>query len=229
MEDPSINSGQEKSTRLDFEARYFTAGRLSPDTRQVWFVFHGYGQLASYFLKKFEFLAEKGIYLIAPEGLSRYYLSELTDAGRPDNRVGASWMTRENRLMDIANYVRYLSSVAEKELRNTRAPVTLFGFSQGCATACRWATDGGINFERLILWAGLFPPDMNFERGHSLLSKRKTLMVVGKDDPYLTAHRMKEFDQLAGKLGITPEKIQFEGKHELNSVLLEKLATDYTD
>ncbi len=226
MQDPSTSSGQGKSTHFDFEARYFTAGQLSPNTRQVWIVFHGYGQLASYFLKKFEFLAEKGIYLIAPEGLSRYYLSELTETGRPDNRVGATWMTRENRLMDIANYVRYLTAVAHQELRNNKAPVTLFGFSQGCATACRWATQGGINFERLVLWAGLFPPDMNFERGHSLLSQRKTLMVVGKDDPYLTPDRMKEFDELAAKLGITPEKIQFEGKHELNPGLLERLAME---
>jgi predicted esterase len=217
---------EEKSTRFDFEARYFTAGQLTPQTRQVWIVFHGYGQLASYFLKKFEFLAEKGIYLIAPEGLSRYYLSELTDAGRADNRVGATWMTSENRLMDIANYVRFLGAVAEKELRNCRAPVTLFGFSQGCATACRWATQGGINFERLILWAGLFPPDMNFERGHSLLSQRKTLMVTGKKDPYLTPDRMKEFDELAAKLGITPEKIVFDGKHELNAKVMEKLAME---
>ena len=37
-------------------ARYFTYGQLNPDTRNVWFVCHGYGQLAEYFIKKFEVL-----------------------------------------------------------------------------------------------------------------------------------------------------------------------------
>lgn len=220
---------EEKKTRLDFEARYFTAGQLNANTRQVWIVIHGYGQLAQYFLKKFEPLAQQGVYVLAPEGLSRFYLSELTNAGRADNRVGATWMTRENRLMDIDNYTRYLDAVFAKELAGTSLPVTLLGFSQGCATVCRWATHGRLRFDRLILWAGLFPPDMDFDKGHRILEGKKTYMVVGDQDPYLTADRMKEFDELSGKLEIQPEKIAFEGKHELNERVLLSLATNYTN
>ncbi|MBL7851806.1 MAG: alpha/beta hydrolase [Cyclobacteriaceae bacterium] len=220
---------EEKKTRFDYEARYFTAGNLNQDTRQVWIVFHGYGQLAQYFLRKFEPLTEHGIFLLAPEGLSRFYLSELTNAGRADNRVGATWMTRENRLMDIDNYIRYLNGVFAKELDDTKAPITLLAFSQGCATACRWATHGRLRFDRLILWAGLFPPDMDFEKGHNVLEGKKTYMVVGDQDPYLTSERMKEFDELSKKLGIQPEKVVFEGKHELNERVLRSLATNYTN
>jgi predicted esterase len=216
---------RETDLRFDFNARYYTAGRLDAHTRQVWVVIHGYGQLAQYFLKKFEPLAEKGIYVIAPEGLSRFYLSELTNSGRADNRVGATWMTRENRLMDIRNYITYLDAVYAKELAGaSKIPVTLFGFSQGCATVCRWALDGQPRFDRLILWAGLFPPDMDFARGHALLADKKTYMVIGNQDPFLTEERMKEFDTLAEKLNIAPEKIRFEGKHELHTGLLEDFA-----
>lgn len=217
---------EEKNLRFDFAARYYTAGQLNAQTRQVWVVIHGYGQLAQYFLKKFESLTEQGIFIIAPEGLSRFYLSELTETGRPDNRVGATWMTRENRLMDIDNYIAYLDRVYEKELKGSTIPVTLFGFSQGCATVCRWATQGRLSFERLILWAGLFPPDMDFARGHQVLEGKKTYAVAGKQDPFLIPERMKEFDDLATKLDITPIKVNFEGKHELNAEVLMKFASE---
>lgn len=222
---------EQKNVRFDFAARYFTAGKLDAGTRQIWIVVHGYGQLAQFFLKKFEPLTANGVFLIAPEGLSRFYLSELTQTGRADNRVGATWMTRENRLMDIANYITYLDKVYSDGLGNHagKVPITLLGFSQGCATVCRWATDGLLRFDRLILWAGLFPPDMDFQKGHKALDGKETYMVVGNQDPYLTAERMKEFDDLTGKLDIKPVKLVFEGKHELNDDVLTKLATNFTN
>lgn len=214
----------EKKIRFDFEARYFTAGTLDPSTRQVWVVLHGYGQLASYFLKKFEPLVSQNIFIVAPEGLSRFYLSELTSAGRPDNKVGATWMTREGRETDIDNYIRYLDTVYNEALAGNTAPVTLFAFSQGCATVCRWAVEGRPSFDRLILWAGLFPPDMNFSKGHQILSTKENYMVIGDQDPFLTPERLNEFDQLATKLDIQPTKLTFPGKHELNLELMQQLA-----
>ncbi|MDZ4714460.1 MAG: alpha/beta hydrolase [Cytophagales bacterium] len=214
---------EEKKTAFQFDARYYTAGDLNASTRQVWIVFHGYGHLAQYFLRKFQSLTTDHTFIIAPEGLSRFYLSELTDVGRRDNKVGATWMTRENRLMDIENYIRYLDSVFEQELGTmAKLPITLFGFSQGCATVCRWAVEGRVKFDRLILWAGLFPPDMDFEKGHEVLASRDTYMVIGDQDPFLTPERIKEFDQLADKLRIQPKKIQFSGEHEIHEETLRQ-------
>lgn len=215
----------EKHIRFNFKARYFTAGTLDATTRQVWIVLHGYGQLAQYFLKKFEPLTAQNIFIIAPEGLSRFYLSELTSTGRPDNKVGATWMTREDRQTDIDNYIHYLDTVYTHVLAGNTVPVTLFGFSQGCATVCRWAIDGHPVFHRLILWAGLFPPDMDFEKGHDILSAKENYMIIGDQDPFLTPERMEEFDQLAAKLNIQPTKLTFSGKHELNLELMQQFAT----
>ena len=218
---------KEKKASFHFEARYFTAGTLNASTRQVWIVLHGYGQLAQYFLRKFEPLTGENIFIIAPEGLSRFYLSELTNTGRADNKVGSTWMTRENRQMDIDNYIRFLDVVYGKELADhAHIPVTLFGFSQGCATVCRWAVDGNPAFNRLILWAGLFPPDMDFKKGNSILSTKKTYMVLGEQDPFLTSERMVEFDLLASQLGIVPEKVRFPGKHELNLEVLQQFISN---
>src|SRR5258705_7905505 len=85
-------------------ARYFTIGR--PD-REVWFVLHGYGQLAARFLSRFEPLDDGGRLIVAPEALSRFYLTE----DSAERRVGASWMTREDRLTEIEDYVQYLEAV----------------------------------------------------------------------------------------------------------------------
>jgi predicted esterase len=214
---------QERTIDFSFRARYYQLGALDASTRQVWIVFHGYGQLAQFFIKKFESLLAHDICIIAPEGLSRFYLSELTEQGRKDNKVGATWMTRENRLVDIENYIHYLDAVAEQVPQLTRQPVTLLGFSQGCATVCRWASQGKIPFDRLILWAGLFPPDMDFESGHRVLSSKKTCLVAGDQDPFVTAERILEFDALATRLGIHPEKIIFRGKHEIQAEVLNQL------
>ncbi len=215
---------EEKNIAFACDARYYKLGTIDSKTHQVWIVLHGYGQLAQFFIKKFQSLCKQKISVIAPEALSRFYLSELTEQGRKDNKVGATWMTRENRTMDIRNYISYLDAVWEHELKSfPNIPVTLLGFSQGSATACRWAIEGKIKFEKLILWAGIFPPDMNFKVGHDILSSKKTYLVVGKQDPYLNEERMKEFDLLASQLDIQPEIISFDGKHEINEGILSAL------
>lgn len=215
---------EEKKVSFRFDARYYKTGMVDATTKQVWIVLHGYGQLAQFFIRKFENLKEQNICVVAPEGLSRFYLSELTDQGRKDNKVGATWMTRENRQMDIDNYLAYLDTVYETELAAfPTVPVTLLGFSQGCATVCRWASQGKIKFEKLILWAGLFPPDMDFQAGRDVLATKKTYMVAGDQDPYVTTERIKEFDGLASQLGIQPEKIIFSGQHEIKEEIFARL------
>ena len=67
---------------------------------------------------------------------------------------------------------------------------------------------------------------MDFQKGHGILSKKSTYMVIGKQDQFLTEERMAEFDGLATKLDIKPKKIVFDGKHELNLELLVKFAEE---
>jgi hypothetical protein len=81
---------------FSFKARYSRLGEINDDTEQVWFVIHGYGQLAHYFIRKFALLENKNTCIIAPEGLSRFYVNELKEGGfRNSDRVGATWMTKE--------------------------------------------------------------------------------------------------------------------------------------
>ncbi len=202
---------------FNFKARYYKLGERTSSTKQIWWVFHGYGQLAQFFIKKFQCLIEQEIYVIAPEGLSRFYLDGNS------GRVGATWMTRENRLIDIENYIQYLETILKIE-PNSDIQITLFGFSQGAATASRWALSGKIKFDRIILWSGLFPPDMDFEKGSHLLKGKKVIEVLGKNDSFITPARLEEMKSLNKQLKINPTFIEFEGKHEINEAILKEIA-----
>ena len=65
---------EQKNVDFEFRARYFQIGSLSPSTKNVIFLLHGYGQQAKYFIRKFQILENAHTCLIAPEGLSRFYL-----------------------------------------------------------------------------------------------------------------------------------------------------------
>jgi predicted esterase len=207
---------------FQFKARYFKLGELNASTKQLWFVIHGYGQLAEFFIRKFKVLEEHNICIIAPEGLSHFYLEDVASRAQSgNNRVGASWMTKENRLMDIENYVEYLNSIYQKETGGALSvPITVLGFSQGAATVSRWVNAGGINFQRLILWAGIFPPDIDFKTTKEILKDKKTYMVYGKNDPFINDERISEMKTLVSQLGISPETKVFEGKHDIDSQML---------
>lgn len=215
---------QEHNLVFDFNARYYTLGQLNVNTRQIWLVLHGYGQLARYFIRKFAPLGEEQIFIIAPEGLSRFYLENVQSGGRPDNRVGASWMTKENRDTDIQNYLHYLDVLYDTQIgKENRVPITLLGFSQGAATASRWAIHRRTGFQRLILWAGIFPPDLDFYSGTEALKDKEVLLVYGNSDPFLNDNRFAEMHTISSKLEVSPQRVTFEGGHEIDAATLLKI------
>lgn len=218
---------QEHSVNFLFTARYFKLGSITPDTRHIWIVLHGYGQLARYFIKKFNALDDGQTCVLAPEGLSRFYVEDIaTRMHTGSTRVGATWMTRENRLMDIGNYMEYLTAIYEAEVKpQVHVPVTILGFSQGAATASRWILDNRIQFTRLILWAGIVPHDMDFIQGQTVLSKKEFLLVYGDQDPYLNTERLNELNVLTKKLGVEPTLISFHGGHDIDEKTLLTLSS----
>src|SRR5947199_6610431 len=150
---------QEHHIGVTRSARYFTLGNSSRGVGEVWVACHGYGQLAARFLEKLRVLDDGRRYLVAPEGLSRFYLSE----SPTERRVGASWMTREDRLSEIDDYVRYLDAVYAEvfgSLDRARVSVHALGYSQGASTVSRWVAMGKAKIDRLTLWGGEFPPDL---------------------------------------------------------------------
>jgi predicted esterase len=195
-------------------ARYFTLG--PPEhAAEIWFVCHGYGQLAARFLERFRALEAESRCIVAPEGLSRFYLTD----SPAERRVGASWMTREDRLHEIDDYVRYLDAVY-RAVTPATAQVTALGFSQGTATVCRWAALGSARLDRLILWGGEVPPDLDLKR----LRVRDLALVYGTRDQFFTPKIMAENEKRLREQGIHYELISFEGAHELDEPTLLRVA-----
>jgi predicted esterase len=194
-------------------ARYFTLG--SPEqASELWFVCHGYGQIASRFLERFRPLEAEGRCIVAPEGLSRFYLTE----SPTERRVGASWMTREDRLYEIDDYVRYLDAVYTK-LAPPQARVTALGFSQGTATVCRWTALGSSRIDRLIVWGGEVPPDLDLKR----LRVPNLTLVYGTRDEFFTPKIIAVTEARLREHKISYELVPFEGGHEIDEGTLRRL------
>lgn len=207
--------------RIDFQfqARYETLGAASEHAEELWFICHGHGQLAKYFIQKFKPLDNGKRLIVAPEGLFRYYLQGFS------GRVGATWMTKEDRESDIENYLTYLSAVFNqvKSQMNADAKVTLLGFSQGAATISRFATQTTVKFHKLVLWAGIFPPDLPPLESRKRLSDKPCFLVYGKQDPFLTEERIQEQQSIAEKISVLPQVHTFEGEHVIDSDVLIKI------
>jgi predicted esterase len=214
----------EHQVSFEYTARYFKSADITAQTKQIVFVLHGYGQLAKYFLKKFAVLASESICVIAPEGLARFYVENFEPGkGRTNDRVGATWMTKEDRLLDIKNYLGYLQTVYLRETSGQNIPVTVLGFSQGSATASRWVLNNPDQFQRLILWSGIFPPDMDLETGREILKGKEVIWVYGNKDPFLSDKRHHEMRSIALQFDANVTEVVFEGGHDIDEETLLKI------
>ncbi len=206
-------------------ARYYTFGPPAGAAREIWFVLHGYGQLAGRFLHAFEPLDDGTRCLVAPEGLSRFYL-ESGGGGRAHDKVGASWMTREDRLTDIADYVRYLDALHTDVLRERGSPgtVCVLGFSQGTATAARWLAQGTARADRLVLYGGEVPPDLDLSAARARWERMALTLVAGSEDPYITPKVLARDEARLRDCGIAFRVERFEGGHEIRADVLQRIA-----
>ncbi|GAB3634460.1 esterase [Hymenobacter arcticus] len=199
-------------------------GEVSPTTRQLWLVLHGYGQLAEYFIQHFAALHAAdpaGTVIVAPEGLSRFYLTGTS------GRVGASWMTRADRLAEMDDQAAYLNQLLDQLLLACPADarVTVLGFSQGTATASRWLARyaGRWRPHQLILWAGDFPADIDATAAQQLLAGLPVALVSGDQDEYVGPVKLHGQAEVLRQYAARVTTLRFAGGHTLHADLLQQL------
>ena len=107
---------RERHIRVARTARYYTLGSAGTHLREVWLVCHGYRQLARRFLSRFADLDDGTRLIVAPEGLSRFYLHDPASGHGKEVPIGATWMTREDRENEITDYVGFLDGVLDEVL-----------------------------------------------------------------------------------------------------------------
>jgi predicted esterase len=100
----------------------------------------------------------------------------------------------------------------------TAKTTDLLGFSQGGATAARWATAGVVKCSHFISWASIFPPEVEINGFTQQVDKLS--FVIGNDDIYFQGDN---YDQaLAWYREMNATIVPFSGKHDID---IETLTT----
>ncbi|HET7564787.1 MAG TPA: alpha/beta fold hydrolase [Gemmatimonadaceae bacterium] len=212
-------------------ARYYTLGRADAAVEQLWLVCHGYSQLASRFITYFNTLVDARRCIVAPEALSRFYLDASSSGTHATARVGASWMTREDRLHEIDDQAHYLDAVIAEvraQLAHDPSECVVLGFSQGAATAARWAVRTSMRVDRLVLWGGLLPPDLDLAIHGPRLARMQLTLVAGSRDEYIAPAMLDAETARIERAGVPCARMMFDGGHRLDRTVLRALAEDAT-
>lgn len=212
-------------------ARYATLGPMHGFPRELWFVCHGFGQLASRFIRHFAPIDDGTRLIVAPEALNRYYLDSIPERRKQEApRVGATWMTREFREEEIKDYVRYLellSTEIRHHLAGASPRIVVLGFSQGTATVCRWLASSGLRADQLVLWAGQIPPELDLESWSESLDGAEITLVVGDNDEYATPKILAAEAERMSNAGIAYSLQHFAGGHVIDAGALKALAESF--
>ena len=200
-------------------AHYYTIGEPGKHVEDFWIVCHGYGQVAQHFIRKFDVLDNGKTLVLAPEGLNHFYWHD------KERKPVATWMTSMHRLDEIADYTHYIKTLYEHFVpqlsENVR--INLLGFSQGTATQCRWILREYPVFNRLILWAGLLPDDLDFKSHQAYFSDKEILFVYGTEDEFLNEKWLDWQFSYAKKHDLEIKTVVFEGRHVMVREVLKKI------
>ncbi len=207
----------EKHIKTEKTARYYQLGEASDKIKTLWFVFHGYGELAGEFITNFKEIQNEETLIIAPEALNKFYLRGFY------GKVGATWMTTEDREKEISDYVFTINKIYNEVLKRLNAAdikINILGFSQGTHTAVRWLDATEIKVENMLLWSGTFPHDCNYSEKNEYWSNIKTQIILGENDRLLSEKKINSEFEFMNSQKLKHQIINYNGDHSLD---LQKL------
>ncbi len=209
--------------------RVLRSGDFGPALRALWVALHGYGETAAMMAARVRWPAAPRRAWCFPEAPHRFYVT----GGQParahaDLPVGASWMTRDLRDADIAANLAYLDTVVERAAPPAAAALHVIGFSQGAATATRWAAAraaAGSPPASLTVWGALLPPELPLGPGAALAAVPLTL-VCGTRDRWIAEDRfVAEVDRLR-HAGHPVRVLRFDGGHRFDDHTVQSLIAE---
>ena len=167
--------------------------------------FHGYQENAALTFDVLrQIAAARSIGVVSIQGLHRFYTRA--------NDVAASWMTKEDRELAIADNVAYVAKVlaAVADEYGITRPLIYAGFSQGVAMAYRAATLAQRPCDAVIALAGDVPPDV----APLASSLPKVLIGHGREDKWYTGEHAAKDLAVLQSAGVTVIEHVFDGGHE---------------
>jgi len=165
--------------------------------------FHGYGQTAEDELELLRKIpCSEPFVLCSIEALHLFINSK----GQP----GASWMTRRDRELRIAENVRYVDAVIGRVMAELPVDgrLVLHGFSQGAGMACRAAVLGRHAVSAVMLLGGDIPPELN-----DLARMCTVHLGRGERDRLYRQERFESDCERLREAGIDPTVCEYAGDH----------------
>lgn len=152
--------------------------------------------------------------IVSVQALHRFYL-------RNNDKVVASWMTRQDRDVAIADNVKYINrAVGEILAIKPGGPLVFVGFSQGVAMAYRAAVLGEQRAAAVIAVGGDLPPELKTAaRDHFPF----IFIAAGDSDYFYTNERVQADAAFLQTQGIPNEVFRYRGGHEWTEELRQRL------
>jgi dienelactone hydrolase len=240
---------REAHIRVARTARYYTLGHDVAATRELWIVCHGYAQLARYFLRAFGTIDDGSRRIVAPEALNRYYFETRPGSHTRYARVAATWMTREDREHEIADYIDYLDALADHVQEEAaragpraadglagtgrddaspaasaaeRPSIVALGFSQGAATVSRWAARGRTRIDHVVLWGASLAREL--EPSAALFRGASLTIAIGNRDEHVSEERVAHEDRRLRDAGVDYRLLRYDGGHGIEAAALLEVA-----
>jgi predicted esterase len=202
---------QEHFISVQRTARYHVLGIPGPHINKLWIVLHGYGQQSKYFIRHFMPVIGDDTLVIAPEGLSLFYV------GQGWQRVGASWMTKEKRESEIKDYTSYLDGLWEEVANQVpeNCSIGILGFSQGVTTAWRWLDVGKIIPDVFVVWAGGIPEE-RISTTSRWESESEIFYIRAMQDEFISDEQAKRSMEILKSKSNRLTTLEFDGNHRMD-------------
>jgi predicted esterase len=197
----------ERTIRAATHGRYLVEAPADGAAAGTLVGFHGYAEGADAQLARMRAIpgADRWL-LVAIQGLHRFYQ-------RRANEVVASWMTRQDRELAIADNLVYVAGVVDAVADEWpgSGPLVFTGFSQGVAMTFRAAAASRCRIDGVIAVGGDVPTELD---APALGRMGRVLICRGARDEWYTTSK---FDTDIGRLraaGVAVTPLAFAGGHE---------------
>ena len=179
--------------------------------------FHGYAEATDAQMERMQRVAgvERWV-TVAIQGLHRFYQ-------RRTNEVIASWMTRQDRELAIADNLAYVEAVIDLVAAEwpQASRLVLAGFSQGVAMTFRAACQSSRRVSGVIAVGGDVPPEL----APPALSRVPTALVCrGRRDEWYTSEKFQGDVTRLRSAGVDVEPVEFDGGHEWSDAVVAAAA-----
>jgi len=166
--------------------------------------FHGYQENAAITFEVLkQIAADRSIGVVSIQGLHRFYTR--------NNDVIASWMTKEDRELAIADNVAYVAAVVQAVAAAQPFERLVFlGFSQGASMASRAAAHAGERCHGLIMLGGDVAPEV-LASGARL---PRTILGRGTIDAFYSPEQFTADSEALEERGALAAAVEFRGGHE---------------